>query len=352
MRGNKGAIGKVCLVLGALAATLGLSPTTAVAALREDIAVDVERSFVHQGLLAQGEKTAADHGDLDGDGRHEAVVTYRIKTSDDEVWGVLVVYGSFEAVYRERALLAWRGAWPVTVGLGMGQLQVGLRSGEGKSERSGEETLVWEKDLAFHRGREGKLLGVTPWASTSLKARRGKTSPPALIDGRLETGWAESALGTGISEQVRLSFEGATDLALLGVYGGNGASKEAYELSNRVGRAELRILTLSEEGDPAAGINYAAMGLAFSGQKDNFDFRDRPGLYFLPVNTTEVKHLELKIESVFLGDRYDDLWIAELVPVRLRATPTLELLQPPAPPRRPGAPRPTPIGVSLPKVTK
>ncbi|MDF1561995.1 MAG: hypothetical protein P1V51_03075 [Deltaproteobacteria bacterium] len=324
------------LRLGALAclATLVVTPG-ARAALREDIAADVARTAVHQGLLRQGTQTAADHGDLDGDGRHEGVVAYKIRTPDRTLWGVLVIYQSFEAVYRERSIVAWKGAWPETLGVAMERLEVGLRAGEGEEARGGQEVLRWEKDLDWQRERDGRLRDVKPWASSTLdgrKSRGGKTSAEHLVDDRMDTGWAESALGTGISERVRLSFTGPVDLALLGLAGGNGASDEAFELSNRVGRFELRVLTASDEGDPAAGIDYTAMGLAFSGQKEHFDLRDEPGMVFLPVDVTEVKHLELKIESVFLGDKFDDCWISELVPVRQRPTPALELLNPPKPP--------------------
>jgi hypothetical protein len=275
--------------------------------------------------------TARAAGDLDGDGRAEVLAGYRIEAGG-EVWGVLVVYGSFEAVYRDRALVAWPSVWPVGLKLHGARVRVALRSGQGSTEQRGDDTLVWGKDLLDGRGPKGALEGVRVEASSTLRSRRAEAKVEALIDGDLATGWAEGAIGTGISERVRLSFAAPVDLALIGVAGGHDVSEEVYRLSNRLRQAEIRVLTSAEIGDPAAGVEYARMGLEFAGHRERQGLPDRPGLTFLPVALEDVVHLEIKVESVYLGDRFDDLWISELVPVRLRAVPALELVGVSVPP--------------------
>lgn len=255
----------------------------------------VKRTPAYQGLVAARERTHADIGDVNGDGLNEVVVGFKEKGSSPGTGGGIVIFASRDGEYVKVFAGMWDDVYPT--GVLVGQMQVTLQLerivADGKVPL--HQHLEYEKDFVFDREKGGLLLGVALEASSTLSAHRARTNVRNVMDGRLERGWAEAHRGTGAGEWVRAVFPAPVDLAAVGIASGNQESEEAWQKANRIRRAELRV-----------GSGF------FPREKLVLSLPDTMGIRYYRVGLADVGRLEVRITSVYLGDKYDDAWISEL----------------------------------------
>ena len=254
-------------------------------------------------------------GDLDGDGRDETVVCYRQDLSGtDQAGGIAVLSGKppdlrpvfhvqMEATLCEKVRVNGR------------KLGILLQ---------GNKQLVWTygEELRFRTDKAGLIGGAEIKASSSLG---GSNGAKAAMDGDLKTSWAEGASGTGIGQSITVRLPRATDVGAVAIYCGAGSSERAFFDANRIHRGSIEAKSEADLGDTAAGVDFAALGISGIGDRTEFSCENRPQVTYVHLSKRAVLELQVRIESVYLGDKKDDTHIAELEIVpRLALTETLD----------------------------
>lgn len=258
-------------------------------------------------------------GDLDGDGRDETVVCYREDAGrTEQKSGIAVLSGRTPAL---------RPVFHV-------QLEVLCEKTRIQGRKlgillRGNKQLIWTygEELRF-RGDRGSFMGqITVRGSSSMDWQH---KAEKAFDGDLGTSWAEGEPGTGLGQTITLKLPRPIHVGAIGIYGGNGNSPGAFFDNNRIHRASLEAKTDADMGDASAGVDFASLGIDSMGDRIEFSCENKPQVSYVHVNQKSVLELELRIESVYLGDRKDDTHIAEIELVPLlplsetldKATPT------------------------------
>lgn len=240
-------------------------------------------------------------GDLDGDGKDETILCYREDTGrTQQVSGVAVLAGrgadlrpifhvQLDEVLCEKARVS------------------GKKLGVLLSDR---KQLVWTpgEDIKLRGDKGGLYAGLTAKATSSAPG----TSADKAIDGDLNTAWAEGASGTGIGQTLTLTLAKPTDVGYVALHSGNGTGSRAFFDANRIHRGSLRAKTEADVGDTAAGIDFSSLGIESIGDRIEFNCENKPQVLYIPVNRKGVVELQVRIESVYLGDKKDDTTIAEV----------------------------------------
>ncbi len=240
-------------------------------------------------------------GDLDGDGKDETIVCYREDTGrTQQTSGVAVFSGRAPDL---------RPAFHV-------QLDETLCEKVRVSGKKLGILLTDRKQLVWSPGEELKLrsdkgslhAGIRATATSSAPG----TSPERAIDGDLASSWAEGSAGTGIGQTLTLTLPKPTDVGYVGIHSGSGAGSRAFFDSNRIHRGSLRAKTEADVGDTAAGIDFSSLGIDAIGDRIEFTCENKAQVLYVPVNRKGVVELQLRIESVYLGDKKDDTHVAEV----------------------------------------
>ena len=185
-----------------------------------------------------------------------------------------------------------------------------------KTTLSGEETrsyaLVYGKDYIYLHEQGGPFTGAQFVASSTLA--KGGAKPEAAFDGDPLTAWAEGAEGTGIDEWVAVKFARPQNVGIVGIIPGLFPGK-GWKDSNRVNRGELKLDISEEKGDAASKIDFEKdLGLTIGGDTVDLMFPNRKSMRFFEVKRRAVKELKVVITSIYLGDKNDDTYIAEIIP--------------------------------------
>lgn len=245
-------------------------------------------------------------GDLDGDGKDETVVCYREDTGrTQQVSGVAVFSGRAPDL---------RPVFHV-------QLDEILCE---KARVSGKKLGVLlsdKKQLIWSPGEDIKLRGDKGSVYAGIVAKASSAAPGSAadraIDGDLGTAWAEGAPGTGIGQTLTLTLQKPTDVGYVAIHSGSGAGSRAFFDANRIHRGSLRAKTEADVGDTAAGIDFSSLGIEAIGDRIEFNCENKPQVLYVPVNRKGVVELQVRVESVYLGDKKDDTTIAEIEVVPL-----------------------------------
>lgn len=246
------------------------------------------------------------NGDLDGDGKDETVVCYREDTGrTQQTSGVAVFTGrppdlrpSFHVQLDETLCEKVR----------VSGKKLGILLTDHKQ-------LVWSpgEELKLRSDKGSLHAGIRATATSSAPG----TSPERAIDGDLGTSWAEAAAGTGIGQTLTLTLPRPTDVGYVGIHSGSGAGSRAFFDSNRIHRGSLRAKTEADVGDTAAGIDFSSLGIDAIGDRIEFSCENKAQVLYIPVNRKGVVELQVRIESVYLGDKKDDTHVAEVEVVPL-----------------------------------
>jgi hypothetical protein len=264
--------------------------------------------------------------DINGDGSKESVVCYQDPPeSADGGGGVAIIEKR-----GRRALFHVRfdKVWCEKSRASRGKLSLVLKSRQPGNKSEGRLSWVYGRDFGFPGHPAHPLADVEIKASSTLERPRPFV-PEGAFDGNLDTTWAEGASGTGIGETLTVRFPEPVDVGYVGVFGGNSASERVYNDHNRIHRASFDARTDADLGDTESGLDFSSLGIGVIGDRVEYSVEDDPEVRFVRVDKTQVRELELRIDSVYLGNRYDDTHVAEVdvVPV-LKLNQTLDKSQP------------------------
>lgn len=242
-------------------------------------------------------------GDLDGDGKPETAVCYRESLDHTNALSGI-------------AVLTTRGDAPTPVFHVQLEPQCekvrisGRKLGILLATKTGEKKqLVWTygEEIRF-KGDGGRLAGSTVRATSSSPG----SEPAKAFDGDLSTAWGEGKPGTGIGQHVTIRFPRPTDVGAIAVFGGDGSSKRGFFDNNRIHRASIEAKTEADLGDAQAGFDFKTLGIESIGDRVEFDLENRPEVKYVPLRKKGVVELQVRIDSVFLGDKKDDTRVAEI----------------------------------------
>jgi hypothetical protein len=263
-------------------------------------------------------------GDIDGDGKNETVVCYQQNADDPFAAGGVAILRESGAGLMPAYHVRLDSTWCEQVQVRGRKVGILLKSSTLDKKNA---KLVWEygKDIAWTGDKGHPLYGIG--VKTTSK-KRGNSASMAF-DGRLSTSWAEGEAGTGIGETITVRLREPVDVAYIGIYGGHGSGSRAYFDHNRVHRASLEAKTKADLGDEGAGIDFSDLGIDSMGDRIEFSLENRPQVTYVRVDKRAVTEIEIRLDSVFLGKRYDDTHIAEIEIVpRLKLSETLDRARP------------------------
>jgi hypothetical protein len=258
-------------------------------------------------------------GDLDGDGRDETVACYRENLATTNQSSGVVVYS---------------GAGPARKPVFHVQLDKTLCDKVRISGRKLGVLLVGGKQLAWTYGedlhfRGSKGSSVTPKSVSASSSLGSANGPQKAFDNDLTTSWAEGADGTGIGQFITVRLEKAVDIGAVGIFCGEGLNQRAFFDENRLHRGSIEAKTEADLGDSAAGFDFASLGIDALGDRIEFSCENRPEVTYIPFNKRGVVEIEIRVESVYLGDKKDDTHIAEIEIVpRLGRSQTVDVATP------------------------
>jgi hypothetical protein len=254
-------------------------------------------------------------GDLDGDGRDETVVCYRENLATTNQGSGIVVYVGRGPQQRPAFHAQLDGALCEKVRVSGRKLGVLLQ---------GNKQLAWTygEDLHFRGDKRSLVHPKSVKASSSTGSAHG---PTKAFDNDLATSWAEGADGTGIGQSITIQLDKGVDIGAVGIFCGEGSSQRGFFDHNRMHRGSIEAKTEADLGDSSAGFDFASLGIDAIGDRIEFNCENRPEVTYVPLHKRGVVELEVRIESVYLGDKKDDTHIAEieLVP-RLGQSQTLD----------------------------
>jgi hypothetical protein len=282
---------------GVPAVLLGASLSTAAAP-------SVPESEAGPWLLALGAAytvTDLSTGDLDGDGRDETVVCYRETAQTQNAGSGIAVYAGRGP--RERPLFHTQleGAPCEQVRVNGRKLGVLLE---------GRKQLIWTlgEEIVLRGDPRSPIRAKTVVASSQT----GPHVPTRAFDGDLATSWAEGAEGTGIGQAITITLDKPIDIGAVGVFCGEGSGLRAFFDHNRVHRGSIEAKTEADLGDTSAGFDFASLGIDALGDRVEFSCENRPEVTYVTLHKRGVVELEVRIESVYLGDKHDDTHLAEI----------------------------------------
>lgn len=135
-------------------------------------------------------------------------------------------------------------------------------------------------------------------ASASSHLNPTKTyGPKKVYDHKISTCWEEAEIGDGIGEWIRIDLKKAGDIAAIGIFNGNGKSKKSYYQNGRVTR--LNVIFLYE--DEEVGKEQCVLADGY-----------RRMQYITFNKTVLADAIQLEIEEVASGSKYEDTCIAEI----------------------------------------
>jgi len=263
-----------------------------------------EYKAIDDGFRITSEVTA----DFNDDAVDEVAVAYRTSGSGAPEGGLLILRPA-GGKYRPAFHVFFDSTYAAQVRGAKGAIELTLvRSSGGGDE---ERVLVWEygKHFVFKGDQRSFISGARVSSSSYL---RGTTRASNVIDDDLESGWAEGVGGTGVGESVTIKLKKAVGVGLIGIFPGKSTDKKEFKLANRVHRATLEIQTESDVGDEASALDFSDLGIDIGGDTEELAFDNRPEVKYFVVKRNKALNLEVKIDSVYLGDKEDDTYISEI----------------------------------------
>jgi hypothetical protein len=241
-------------------------------------------------------------GDLDGDGRDELALCYREELHDGVQKGGVAVFADATGATKPMFHVQLSDAPCEKIAIRDKKLVLML---------AGNRQLVWGygNEVRYRTDAGSALAAVQPKASTqSDAAHNGR----AAYDGDVSTSWGEGVAGTGIGQTLTIRLPKAMSIGAVGVVCGDASGSRAFFDHNRVHRGSIQAKTAEDEGDTSAGVDFASLGIATIGDRSEFTCENRIGITYVPINRRDVVEIELRIDSVYLGDKKDEARVAEI----------------------------------------
>ncbi len=254
-------------------------------------------------------------GDLDGDGKDETAVCYKENLSTTNTSTGVAVYSGKGPQQRPVYHVQLHKVQCEKVRINNKRLGVLLAGGK-------QLALTYGQDLHFFGQAKSPVTPKSVKASSQASAAHG---PQKAFDNDLSTSWAEGADGTGIGQSITVRLDKPIDLAAIGIFCGDGQNQRAFFDKNRVHRGSIETKTEADLGDTAGGFDFASLGIDAIGDRVEFNCENRPEVTYVSLNKRGVVEIEVRIESVYLGDKKDDTHIAEVELIqRLGLTQTVD----------------------------
>ncbi len=241
-------------------------------------------------------------GDVDGDATAETVVCYREDVG---------------RTAQRSGIVILKGKAPDQMPVFHVQLdsalceKVRIANGKVGILLQGKQQLVWSygDQIKFRRNPGGLYATATIKASSAMDPSH---AADRAVDGDLTTSWAEGAAGTGIGQTLTVRFAKPTDVGAIGIFAGSAVSSRAFFDANRIHRGSIEAKTSSDMGDSASGLDFASLGIDSIGDRSEFTCENKPLVTYVDVQKKDVVELQIRVESVYLGDKRDETHIAEL----------------------------------------
>lgn len=155
-----------------------------------------------------------------------------------------------------------------------------------------------------NKGRRKKIKSVD--TTSVLQSQEGKTYPGSnLVDGNVETAWAEGVAGVGIGESITLHLKKATEIHEIDLLNGYFASADLYDKNGKVSRVRVDLGNgqVKEENLFVYVVgDVIEQDLAMQMYSGSIEWKE-------PVTTDTITITILDAET---GDEYDDTCISEI----------------------------------------
>jgi hypothetical protein len=155
--------------------------------------------------------------------------------------------------------------------------------------------------LEIMSGPAEEARNLTPFATTRASSQLptdhgGQYQSWMATDGALETSWVEGIAGPGIGEWIQLTFPGTIEVHAIGMDVGYDRDAAVFNQNNRIKRVTL---------------------VFSSGEQVELGFADRQGMQVIPLvrapgPSIETTYVQVVIDEVFPGTKYDDTCLAEI----------------------------------------
>lgn len=130
------------------------------------------------------------------------------------------------------------------------------------------------------------------FASSFAQDEYGSYSPKNLIDGRMDTCWAEGVGGLGVGENVIITFKEKCKLEGIHIWAGYQKNQDTFDKNSRPATVKL---------------------VDENGYNETFDIPNRIGMQTLKLKKTmNTKSVKLVIDRVQPGNKYTDTCISEI----------------------------------------
>jgi hypothetical protein len=144
---------------------------------------------------------------------------------------------------------------------------------------------------------KGNLIKYVDAFSTDASSYIEGCSPENILDGDVETAWAEGAEGDGIGEWIKLNADEAYEISGIEITNGIGQDEDMFYAYNRV--KQIRI-EFSDQTSVVAELKDGAYGF-YNYQRIELD---------KPVKTSSIK---ITILDIFQGKKYHDTCMADII---------------------------------------
>jgi hypothetical protein len=270
----------------------------------------LQNNMYYRAIASQNTITHVVQADINNDNHDETLIGYREKDPSQHLQGGLLILAKSGVQYKVLWHALFEGLYPKLISASGDALTIDFVQPNQKEERIFPRTLVRGRDFFLRTDEGNPLYKAKISASSSLS----KDTPPTnVLDGRLDTAWAEGAEGTGTDEELKIEFRKPVDLGLIGVLQGNYKSKRDWNDNNRLNRAGVTLETSSDRFDAESAVDFGKdLGMGMYGDRVDLTFTNKPVMHYFKIDKRSVVSVDLKITSVLLGEKNDDTFISEI----------------------------------------
>ncbi|MFA6033542.1 MAG: hypothetical protein WC889_11640 [Myxococcota bacterium] len=282
-----------------------------------DTGADFKLSAAYDGIASAYIITSAIKADPKGGDADSVVIGFKQRGESANLSGGLAILKKINSDW----VVSWggwfEGVFPKNVTANGPVLSMKLIRTTQAGEKSKDYSITYGKD--FYYLYEPKNAFSTPKITASSTFKEAGVKAENVYDGDPATAWAEGVDGPGTGEWVDLSLKTPVGIGMVGVISGLFNLKDrVWKQNNRVQNGEIRVEITEEKRDEKSKLDFEKdLGMVISGDTIDMSFPNRPCVRFFEIRRNGVKSIRLVINSVFLGDQYDDTYMAEVIPFQI-----------------------------------